>query len=166
MSLGDLIGSVTAAKSRSKDVSDGHVVSTLLRRIFVSPWARKRYHKEEDEGIRGPLGLHLIHESPEPLVDLIFVHGLRGGSIKTWRKGKDRRWFWPQFWLPKEPGFENVNVITFGYDSDRASLNANMLDVQDFGVVLLEQVRNAPYLRGNGEVRLCSIPSCLRENVN
>ena len=41
----------------------------------------------------GPLGLNLLHSPPEPLIDFIFVHGLRGGSIKTWTKGGDPRLF-------------------------------------------------------------------------
>ena len=32
---------------------------------------------------RGPLGLTLWHSPPELLVDLVFVHGLKGGSIKS-----------------------------------------------------------------------------------
>ena len=44
---------------------------------------------DAEQGIKGDLGLQLLRSSPEPLVDIIFVHGLRGGSVKTWRKGDD-----------------------------------------------------------------------------
>ena len=75
----------------------------------------------------GPLGLHLLHGSPEALVELIFVHGLRGGSIKTWRKGEDPRLFWPKFFLPKDPHFQNTNIYSFGYDSNWSSTKHSIL---------------------------------------
>lgn len=64
----------------------------------------------------------------------------------------DPETFWPQSWLPKEAGLENVNTYTFGYDSDWASSKASILDVNDFGQALLEDMRNAPNLRDSGEV--------------
>jgi hypothetical protein len=127
---------------------------SLIRRRFPSSWARKRRDKDDEESARGPTGLRLLHSSPEPLIDLIFVHGLRGGSVKTWRKGNDLRNFWPQCWLPMEPGFRNTNIHSFGYDSDWASSNASILDVHDFGQCLLEEMRNSPHLRDNKEVSL------------
>ncbi|KAH6651315.1 NACHT and WD domain protein [Chaetomium tenue] len=105
--------------------------------------------KQDD--LRGPTGLRIVSTSPRPLVDLIFVHGLRGGSIKTWRKGEDPNRFWPQSWLPQEPGLENVNIHSFGYDSDWASPERSILDVHAFGQNLLEEMRNSHHLREKGE---------------
>lgn len=130
-------------------------------------WARKQSQSlggdgERRDGGRGPLGLRLLHSSPEPLIDLIFVHGLRGGSVKTWRKGNDPRNFWPQSWLPLEPGLRNANIHSFGYESDWASTKSSVLNVHDFGQSLLEEMRNSPSLRDNGNVskrRLTSIGS-------
>lgn len=128
-----------------------------LRKRFTSAWATKQSQSvgEDDErqdGARGPLGLRLLHSSPEPLIDLIFVHGLRGGSVKTWRKGNDPRNFWPQLWLPLEPGLRNANIHSFGYESDWASTKPSVLNVHDFGQSLLEEMRNSPNLRDNGNV--------------
>ncbi|KAB5582350.1 hypothetical protein GE09DRAFT_264304 [Coniochaeta sp. 2T2.1] len=120
----------------------------LVKKRFTISWAQKHRDKD-DEGSRGPLGLRLLHSSPEPLVDLIFVHGLRGGSVKTWRKGNDPRLFWPQFWLPVEPGFRHVNIHSFGYDSDWASTKSSILNIHDFGQSLLEEMRNSSHLRAN-----------------
>ncbi|KAJ9155418.1 GPI inositol-deacylase [Pleurostoma richardsiae] len=120
----------------------------FFKRRFTTAWAQKSSAKDEDSA-RGPVGLRLLHSSPEPLIDLIFVHGLRGGSIKTWRKGNDPRFFWPQFWLPVEPGFHNVNIHSFGYESDWASTKPSVLNVHDFGQSLLEEMRNSPYLKDN-----------------
>ncbi|RYP60677.1 hypothetical protein DL769_008016 [Monosporascus sp. CRB-8-3] len=149
--IGSTDSSVAAASSGGAD-TDADAISRpgpLLKKRFTSSWARKRNQKDEDEGVRGPVGLRLLHSSPEPLIDLIFVHGLRGGSIKTWRKGNDPRYFWPQLWLPTERDFHNVNIHSFGYDSDWASTKSSILSIHDFGQSLLEEMRNSPYLREN-----------------
>ncbi|ROV96972.1 hypothetical protein VSDG_04162 [Cytospora chrysosperma] len=125
-----------------------------LKRRFTSSWARKQTDSSDGDGrdgVRGPLGLRLLHYSPEPLIDLIFVHGLRGGSIKTWRKGNDPRNVWPQLWLPLESGLQNANIHSFGYDSDWASTKSSVLNIHDFGQSLLEEMRNSPYLRDGGK---------------
>lgn len=120
----------------------------LVKKRFTVSWAQKRREKD-DEGSRGSLGLRLLHASPEPLIDVVFVHGLRGGSVKTWRKGSDPRFFWPQFWLPVESGFRNVNIHSFGYDTDWASTKSSILNIHDFGHSLLEEMRNSSHLRHN-----------------
>ncbi|KAB5566796.1 NACHT and WD domain protein, partial [Coniochaeta sp. 2T2.1] len=86
----------------------------------------------------GELGLQLLRLSPEPLVDIIFVHGLRGGSVKTWRKGDDPALFWPKAWLPFEKGFEHANIYSFGYDSDWLTATKRLLNVHNFGTELFE----------------------------
>ncbi len=126
----------------------------FLKKRFTSSWARKNTDCDDEKAARGPLGLGLLHSSPEPLIDIIFVHGLRGGSIKTWRKGNDPRNFWPQLWLPLEPELHHANIHSFGYDSDWASTKSSILNVHDFGQSLLEEMRNSPYLRDNANVRL------------
>ena len=121
-----------------------------MRRHFgsVRPQA-----SEEDE-TDGPLGLRSLFCAPEPLIDLIFVHGLRGGSTKTWRFGKDQQLFWPQYWLPKEPELVNACIHTFGYESDWGSTKPSILNVHDFGQSLYEELLTSPLLRHNSRVRL------------
>lgn len=128
-----------------------HKITRYLKRLLNS-CVKQHVDKDKEGGIRGRLGLTLLHSSPEPLVDLIFVHGLRGGSVKTWRKGNNPHMFWPQRWLPIEPGLQNINFHTFGYDSDWASRKSSIiLNVHDFGQALLEEMRNSPCLRENYE---------------
>lgn len=141
--------SVLPGSDNARDVNAVDRGLLRIKKRLTPSWAQRRRDKD---GVRGPLGLRPLHYSAEPLIDLIFVHGLRGGSIKTWRKGNDSRCFWPLCWLPMEHGMENVNIHTFGYDSDWASSRPSILNVHDFGQELLEEMRNAPYLRGNGEV--------------
>ncbi len=113
-------------------------------------WGVRRRSSEPEDDLRGPLGLHLLHLAAEPLVDIVFVHGLRGGSVKTWRKGNDAKLFWPQNWLPLEPGFTNVSIHTFGYDSDWADIKDSFLNVHDFGRALLGELKISPYVRNGG----------------
>ncbi|KAI1407510.1 hypothetical protein F5Y13DRAFT_205954 [Hypoxylon sp. FL1857] len=131
--------------------SRGTTISSRLsvKKRLTSSLVKKRTIRDDEDGVRGPTGLRLLHSSPEPLIDLIFVHGLRGGSTKTWRKGNDPRMFWPQSWLPRETGLRNVSIHSFGYDSDWASTKPSILDVHDFGCSLLEEMRNSPHLRHN-----------------
>ncbi|KAH8889031.1 NACHT and WD domain protein [Thozetella sp. PMI_491] len=100
-----------------------------------------------DEGAWGPLGLRLLYASPQPLIDIVFVHGLRGGSHKTWRKGNDPWLFWPQRWLPMEPDLYNASIHSFGYESDWGSKQRSILNIHDFGTALYEEMKSSPLLR-------------------
>jgi hypothetical protein len=70
------------------------------------------------EDIKGPLGLNILHVPPEPIVDLIFVHGLGGGSRKTWAYSSHPYHYWPKEWLSRDPDFKNVRIHSFGYMAD------------------------------------------------
>ncbi|OAQ98411.1 hypothetical protein LLEC1_06234 [Akanthomyces lecanii] len=157
--------SVTLAPS-SLDYDSGGSIddfdwkSSASRKRFKVPWARRR-QSEKDDATRqlGPRGLYLLHRPPEPLVDIIFVHGLRGGSVKTWQKGGDPHRFWPQLWLSVEPGFEHANIHSFGYDADIKT--GSCFDIHDFGRELLEEMRISPHLTDNEETFILAqdIPS-------
>lgn len=102
-----------------------------------------------DDGVddlRGPLGLNLLHCPSEPLVDFVLVHGLGGGSRKTWSRTSSITHYWPQEWLPKDPAFKNVRVHSFGYDSDWAKGKDNCLNIHHFGKSLLGELSTSPYL--------------------
>lgn len=94
----------------------------------------------------GPLGLNLLHEPSDPLIDFIFVHGLGGGSRKTWSKSSKVAHYWPQEWLPKEPRFHNVRIHAFGYDSNWRRRGSSNLTIHDFGQALLAAIHNSPVL--------------------
>jgi hypothetical protein len=128
-------------EERSKD--DIRKGTSFLTRNFGST----RHQNNAKETVKGPLGLRSLFCASKPLVDLVFVHGLRGGSIKTWRHGEDQQLFWPQHWLPKEPEFANVSIHSFGYESDWGSMKPSVLDVHDFGRSLFEELLTSPLLR-------------------
>ncbi|KAI9760342.1 MAG: hypothetical protein M4579_001746 [Chaenotheca gracillima] len=123
--------------------------STLLDRRF-SGLSIIRSGSESAEEVRGPLGLTLLHCPFEPLIDFIFVHGLRGGSRKTWSKSANIEHFWPQQWLPAETRFKHVRIHSFGYNSDWGQRKGSALTVHDFGQALLGEIHNSPQLCGSG----------------
>lgn len=145
------------SKHRDSD-TDSSKAASFFHREFGNPFHRKKDkggdEEEEDdkEDTQHRVGLRLLHSSPEPLIDLIFVHGLKGHPVKTWRESGKPRSLWPQYWLPLDPGFHHVNVHSFGYEAEVAR-GSSILNISDFGQTLLEEMRNSPYLRDNENVR-------------
>ncbi|KAK5125705.1 hypothetical protein LTR85_011979 [Meristemomyces frigidus] len=78
----------------------------------------------------------------DTVAHLIFVHGLGGGSRKTWIKNADPSLFWPKEWLPHDTDFRDVRIHTFGYDSTWTK--NSVLDVGDFAKSLLEWIVDCP----------------------
>jgi hypothetical protein len=102
--------------------------------------------------LHGQYGLSLLYAPPLPLLELIFVHGLRGGSRKTWSKTKDPLSFWPKEWLPRDPEFKNARIYSFGYNSDWWDREESVLSLYDFGNYLLSEMMNSPDIRRDGDV--------------
>lgn len=99
------------------------------------------------EDIKGPLGLNLLFAPSEPLIDFVFVHGLGGGSRKTWSKTSNPYHYWPKEWLPRDADFKNVRIHAFGYNSDWNNRKGSVLDIRDFGHALLGELKNNPEIR-------------------
>ncbi|KAI0421746.1 hypothetical protein F5X98DRAFT_389026 [Xylaria grammica] len=98
--------------------------------------------KNEREAPKGPLGLTTVFEPEgQAVADLIFVHGLNGGSRSTWSKAGDDS-FWPQAWLPRDDAFHDVRIHTFGYPSGLNRESA--LNIRDFASNLLTCVDHCP----------------------
>lgn len=81
------------------------------------------------------------------MVDFIFVHGLGGGSRKTWSKGPDPKLFWPKEWLSRDPEFKHVRLHSFGYNSNWTERKGSVLDVYAFGKGLLAAMQGSPLIR-------------------
>ncbi|KAE8837006.1 hypothetical protein PTNB73_07910 [Pyrenophora teres f. teres] len=125
--------------------------SSFLHRQFASLGLSSRTrNSESNEETRGPLGLTVLYEPAEPLIDFVFVHGLRGGSRKTWSKSANPAHFWPKEWLPLEPHFKHVRIHTFGYNSDWMEKKGSIVTVHDFGQALLGDLYNSPSVGGPG----------------
>ena len=100
------------------------------------------------DGNKGPLGLTTIHEPPgDAVVDLVFVHGLGGGSRKTWSFSSDPGYFWPQEWLPADPDFTNVRIHSFGYRSEWGERRQSILNIYNFAQSLVGALKNHPGIR-------------------
>lgn len=97
-----------------------------------------------------PPGITVLYEpGPEPVADIVFVHGLGGSSRGTWSKNGEARLFWPLEWLPLEPVISDSRILTFGYDADfKISFRASTIStISDFAKELLWQLR---FARGAG----------------
>ncbi|KAL2261418.1 hypothetical protein VTK26DRAFT_4213 [Humicola hyalothermophila] len=102
----------------------------------------------EDE--KGPLGLTTLYD-PEPpaspVADIVFIHGLGGGSRKTWSYSSDPFHYWPKSWLSTDKDFGDVRIHAFGYNADWSEIKQSVLDIGDFAQSLLGALRNHPGIR-------------------
>jgi hypothetical protein len=148
---------ITSRKASLKSTSEAIKLITSRNGFSVQRSLSILSRNKSDDGASsssnafGPYGLTLLHAPSEPLVDLIFVHGLRGGSVKTWSKHEDIQYFWPQAWLPQEPDLQHARIHTFGYNSDWGERRESILNVHDFGKDLLGEMSTNPYLRAQAE---------------
>ncbi|KAI1074605.1 hypothetical protein F5B20DRAFT_586079 [Whalleya microplaca] len=112
--------------------------------------------RQQQDSPKGSYGLTVLHDPviDTPVVDLIFVHGLNGGSQSTWTKGPDSN-FWPKFWLPHDDAFADVRIHTFGYHSSVS--RESVLNIQDFSRFLLGAICDAPTIPRSQNVPLVLI---------
>ncbi|KAF4437480.1 P-loop containing nucleoside triphosphate hydrolase [Fusarium austroafricanum] len=68
---------------------------------------------------RGPnLEVTILYEPPTglaPIVDIVFVHGLRGNSFGTWYSGQKGEVHWPSDLLKVD--IPDARILSFGYDA-------------------------------------------------
>lgn len=108
-------------------------------------------------GDSSSLGLHVLHEPQITTLDIIFVHGLGGHSRKTWSKNHDPALFWPELWLPFEPGVSTARILTFGYDANWRGASRSVSNISDFAKELLFEMRFAKGRSGE-DLSLGSMP--------
>ena len=98
-----------------------------------------------------PRGISTVYTPPGPhKIDIIFTHGLGGGSRKTWSHDPcDLSTFWPGEWLPLEEEFGDARIHTFGYNADFKG-DPTTLAVLDFGRGLIQALKFSAL--GFGEV--------------
>ncbi|KAI4654839.1 uncharacterized protein J4E78_007016 [Alternaria triticimaculans] len=133
----------TAKTSSASIASFG---SSIGRRFsFKSFSSRKPTTKVEKP--RNEFGLNTVYEPDETsavIADLVFVHGLGGGSSTTWCLKQDADYFWPKEWLPKDPDFKGVRIHSFGYNANWATWLKSPVDIHAFGQSLVEDLRSDP----------------------
>jgi hypothetical protein len=119
---------------------------------FLRSFKRRETGRTDDNSsTKGPIGLTTLYDPKEnAVVDLIFVHGLNGGSQSTWTKNGNPALFWPREWLPNDAAFRDVRIHTFGYAS---GLNReSVLHVPDFARSLLGAIHDSPTMRSGRRV--------------
>jgi len=78
-------------------------------------------------------------ESSSRICDVIFVHGLGGGSHSTWAGTDAAHGFWPS-WIGED--FGNVGVWTLGYRADVSAWTSESMPLADRGTAILETLAN------------------------
>ena len=135
-------------------------------RSFLTRTLARREVEGNDASLdatKGPLGLNTLYNPPSSAVaDLVFVHGLGGGSKSTWTKTEDLSLYWPQEWLPKDAGFQDVRIHSFGYNSNWEK--ESTLNIHDFAKSLLGSIQDCPTIPRESNVRSPYTP-CSRRNV-
>lgn len=153
----------------SVDSSDnlGQTVIGALRRISPARKATTKLDEDPEppEDVKGALGLNLLYAVQEPLIDFIFIHGLGGGSRKTWSMSPDSRHYWPKEWLPQDPDFRYVRIHSFGYKADWDDRKESILSIHDFARSLLGEVQYSPDIRRSNVSAVILLSLC-RTNIS
>lgn len=117
------------------------------------------------DGGKGALGLTTLSQpTSRPVADIIFVHGLGGGSRKTWSYSLDPDHFWPEKWLANDPDFANVGIHSFGYAADWTKVQRSILEITNFSHLLLNAISSHRRIgRASGGIIFCchSLGGCV-----
>ena len=111
-----------------------------------------------------PLGLNLVHASPNPILDIIFVHGLGGTSRGTWSWERNPSNFWPP-WLLDDSEFSAARIFTFGYNANFSGQYTS-LNILDFAKDLLFSMKtySGDYQQGDVLIGEACFPKFLDHN--
>ncbi|KAH8196264.1 hypothetical protein TruAng_009566 [Truncatella angustata] len=150
------------SQARPRHASTGESLSPPLSirsggSFFGSIIRKESKDVDRKEAPKGSFGLTTLYEPPSvdvPVADLVFVHGLNGGSQSTWTKGDESN-FWPKHWLPNDDAFTDVRIHTFGYHSGLG--RESILGIRDFSHSLLGALQDAPTMSHRQNVPLILI---------
>ncbi len=83
----------------------------------------------------------MLHNPPERTLDILFVHGLGGSSLRTWCHGRDLDNLWPKLWLTEE--LPTARILTFGYNAAFSSREEKTTcTIGDFATDLLFRMKH------------------------
>ncbi|KAK9775030.1 putative GPI inositol-deacylase [Seiridium cardinale] len=138
-----------------RKASEQSAISDIHGQLFPAPQHQRKRSEDRRED---PLGLLVLH-TPEPAekrtVDILFVHGLGGTSLRTWCHGRDLDNLWPRLWLPDEDGFSSARILTYGYNAHFSSKKEQAsLAIGDFANDLLFRMKYGE----SGPERLGQVP--------
>ncbi|KAG7038643.1 Kinesin light chain [Colletotrichum scovillei] len=96
-----------------------------------------------------PIGLKTLHDPAEgeAVLDIIFIHGLKGHREKTWT-AENAPEPWPKTLLKEE--ISNARVLVYGYDANvaRATHIVSASRIRDHAADLLLRIRNFRHRTG------------------
>ncbi|KAI1183777.1 hypothetical protein F5B17DRAFT_110946 [Nemania serpens] len=95
-------------------------------RFLLFSWKKKK-----DPEKAPPIGLKILTDPQNPIVDIVFVHGLNGHWEDTWRHPSESV-PWPQAFLPVS--VPNARIMTYGYDSKVVDWSSFLGKVSVYGV--------------------------------
>ena len=131
--------------------------SSGVRRDNNSTWRLPRFTTRSlvsanQENGKGPLGLNTLHQplKNNAVADIVFVHGLAGGSRSTWTASNDSAKYWPLEWLPHDDSFRDARIHSFGYNSNWSK--ESILGIHDFANALLSSILDCPVMSLNDQV--------------
>jgi hypothetical protein len=110
------------------------------------PSQDKAYNFEEDTPDN--IGLEVLVLPPDPLIDIIFVHGFWGGARKSWSKSANPANFWPKEWLRKDPEFKHARISSYGYAGDFYHQDGPH-DLSKVGTSLFHELKSSSYINDN-----------------
>lgn len=99
-------------------------------------------------------GLNVVYQAPNPVVDIVFVHGLNGHPHRTWTSSNTDT-FWPSDLLPDVMSQTPVRILSYGYNANVTSFT----DGASKDRILNHSETLAANLAANREVRVFT--SCL-----
>ncbi len=132
---------------------------------IIAPLKKSLKHLPEepdDEEHKDTIGLNLLFVPPDPLVDLIFVHGPWGDYKGTWSATRAPSHFWPKEWLSRDPGFKHVRISSYRYETewtDDFKHNKKENVASQLGKTLFKQIQDSKDISGTGTV--CRIRSII-----
>lgn len=136
----NLSGQQRKLRRRGSGASNISDIYGNLMPATSSSHARQRSQDRRSD----PLGLTVLYSpDPEPrTVDIIFIHGLGGTSLRTWCRNRDPDFLWPKHWLPDEADFSSARIMTYGYNAHFSSKKEQTsMTLNDFANDLLFRMK-------------------------
>ncbi|KAH6615827.1 hypothetical protein B0J18DRAFT_290678 [Chaetomium sp. MPI-SDFR-AT-0129] len=98
-------------------------------------------HQQSQDRTDDPLGLVVLHNPSERTVDILFIHGLGGSSLRTWCRDGDLDKLWPKLWLPQL--VPTARILSFGYKTCFSSkADTSSRSIKNFAGDLLHQMKD------------------------
>ncbi|KAI1141765.1 hypothetical protein F5Y05DRAFT_272392 [Hypoxylon sp. FL0543] len=135
--------------------SEQSAISDVHAQLFSSQNSFGHRRQRSQDRRNDPLGLLVLHAPVQRSVDILFIHGLGGTSLRTWCRNRDLENLWPQLWLPEESDLSQARILTFGYNAHFSSKKEYAsLTIGDFANDLLFRMKYGE----NGPERLGQVP--------